>query len=210
VVADEDKWNKAKEIVHKEYGKTESDGDHYWELVMGVYKKAGGTIKKSEPELLIDIVKGKGNRDGLIQQIVTYVRDGHTVTRKQWVRSEFADHAKKDEEEKKEVMLREKKREEHKRERKLKEEQDKQDTRDARAYKRAKANQEKEEHHGRQHKITQKQVQQLKHEIELKNKDKGKDDKKDDKRDDKKKKTKSAYDQKNETKADNRRQLDIM
>lgn len=58
--------------------------------------------------LVIDITKGKSDRSGLIQQVVTYVKDGRTVTRKQWVRSGFADHAKlaneqkkKDEEDKK-------------------------------------------------------------------------------------------------------------
>ncbi len=29
--------------------------------------------------------KGKSDRSGLIQQVVTYVKDGRTVTRKQWV-----------------------------------------------------------------------------------------------------------------------------
>lgn len=39
---DEHLWEKAKEIVRKEYGKTEDDGDEYWKLVVGVYKQAGG------------------------------------------------------------------------------------------------------------------------------------------------------------------------
>jgi predicted GNAT family N-acyltransferase len=45
-VRDEEKWNKAKEIVQKEYGKTEADGDEFYALVMGVYKQARGTIHK--------------------------------------------------------------------------------------------------------------------------------------------------------------------
>lgn len=48
----------------------------------------------------------KGKREGLIQTIVTYVRNGRVITRKQWVRSEFAQHAKKNEEERKRAMLR--------------------------------------------------------------------------------------------------------
>jgi hypothetical protein len=93
--------------------------------------------------------KGKGNRDGLIQQIVTYVRDGHTVTRKQWVRSEFADHAKKNEEEKKDTMLKEEERHENKRRNELKEQAEKQHTADKRAAKKVAKQKEKEEAHGR-------------------------------------------------------------
>lgn len=67
--------------------------------------------------LVIDIEKGKSDRSGLIQQVVTYIKDGRTVTRKQWVRSGFADHAKlaseqkkkKDEEDEKQAKKREKK-----------------------------------------------------------------------------------------------------
>ncbi|WIT25805.1 hypothetical protein [Bacillus phage SPO1L1] len=64
-----------------------------------------------------DLIKGKSDRSGLIQQVVTYVKDGRTVTRKQWVRSGFADHAKlaneqkkkKDEDDQKQVKQKEKK-----------------------------------------------------------------------------------------------------
>ena len=44
---DEHLWEKAKEIVKKQYGKTEEDGDEFWALVTGVYKKAGGHIGKA-------------------------------------------------------------------------------------------------------------------------------------------------------------------
>lgn len=43
-VKDEEKWTKAKEIVEKEYKLTEKDGDKYWKLVVGVYKKMKGQI----------------------------------------------------------------------------------------------------------------------------------------------------------------------
>lgn len=67
--------------------------------------------------MLDDLAKGKSDRSGLIQQVVTYVKDGRTVTRKQWVRSGFADHAKlaqeqkkkKDEDDEKQVKQRERK-----------------------------------------------------------------------------------------------------
>lgn len=81
------------------------------------------------------LMKGKGNRDGLVQQIITYVKDGRTVTRKQWVRSEFADHAKKNEEEKKKTLLKEEEREEVKRRNELKEQQEKARHQDERAHK---------------------------------------------------------------------------
>lgn len=45
-IKDEHKWAKAKEIVKKQYGIDESAGDKFWELVMGVYKQARGTIHK--------------------------------------------------------------------------------------------------------------------------------------------------------------------
>lgn len=35
-IQDEHKWEKAKEIVRKEYGLNENDGDSFWALVMGV------------------------------------------------------------------------------------------------------------------------------------------------------------------------------
>ena len=95
------------------------------------------------PEILLliyendveELIKGKGNRDGLVQQIVTYVKDGKTVTRKQWVRSEFADHARKNEEEKKKTLLKEEEREERKRKNELAEQQEKARNQDKRAHK---------------------------------------------------------------------------
>lgn len=71
--------------------------------------------------LLIDLNKSKGKRQGLIQTVITYVRNGKTVTRKQWVRSEYAQHAKKNEEEKKEAMIRKQEREEEKKKKELEE-----------------------------------------------------------------------------------------
>lgn len=82
-----------------------------------------------------ELIKGKGNRDGLVQQIITYVKDGKTVTRKQWVRSEFADHAKKNEEEKKKTLLKEEEREEKKRRNDLREQAEKAKNQDARTHK---------------------------------------------------------------------------
>lgn len=85
-------------------------------------------------EGLLDLQKGRGNRDGLVQQIITYVRDGRTVTRKQWVRSEFAEHAKKNEENKKDTLLNEKQREDRARLRRLQESQHHKDVEDNRAH----------------------------------------------------------------------------
>lgn len=193
-------------------------------------KKRGFRMNnKEEPLLLLsdklfDLQKGKGNRDGLIQQIVTYVRDGRTVTRKQWVRSEFADHAKKDEEEKKDVEVHKQERQRKQREKNLKDGQDKQINADKRALKKekGKADEEEHKHYSRNKKVNSKAEEKFKKEIsKLADEDakskatqsKGKDGKdKDDKDDDKgdKKKKRSAYGQKDETKADNKRQLDLM
>ena len=62
-IKDEKKWNKAKEIVKKQYNIDESAGDKFYELVMGVYKQARGTIHK----------KGKGTyfnrkKDGKVKK----------------------------------------------------------------------------------------------------------------------------------------------
>lgn len=43
-VKNEDKWARAKEIVEQEYSLTEKDGDKYWQLVTGVYKKMKGQM----------------------------------------------------------------------------------------------------------------------------------------------------------------------
>lgn len=50
-ILDENKWEKAKEIVEKEYGLTESDGSNFWALTMGVYKKMKGRFKKKSSRL---------------------------------------------------------------------------------------------------------------------------------------------------------------
>jgi len=81
------------------------------------------------------IFKAGGGRGGLIQSIVTYVRNGHTITRKQWVRSEFEKHAKKDEEEKRETILRMKEREKNKKKKDLTEAQEIADRKGARSAK---------------------------------------------------------------------------
>jgi len=43
---DEHLWEKAKEIVKKEYKLTEKDGPKFWASVTGMYKKIGGKIKR--------------------------------------------------------------------------------------------------------------------------------------------------------------------
>jgi hypothetical protein len=162
---------------------------------------------------LYDIQKGKGNRDGLIQQIVTYVRDGRTVTRKQWVRSEFADHAKKNEEEKKRTMLDEKAKEDKAHREKVAKENEKKANQD----KRAKKKQEKEEdkelgHKGRVHHADTDQYKEKLKKIAKENKkdDKKKKDQAQGKEDTKEKKdkkdTRGRYGQADQTKADNKAQ----
>ena len=47
-IKDEDKWEKAKKIVKKEYEIDEDDNDNFWALVMGVYKKMKGKFKKKK------------------------------------------------------------------------------------------------------------------------------------------------------------------
>lgn len=89
-----------------------------------------------------NLSKAKSDRDGLIQQVVTYVRDGRTVTRKQWVRSEFAEHAKKSEEQKRQAEANAKKRENDKQKHNLEEENAKKRTEDKRAYKKKVAQKE--------------------------------------------------------------------
>lgn len=71
--------------------------------------------------LLLNLNKSNNNKNGLIQQVITYVRDGKVITRKQWVRSEFADHAKKNEEQKKKAILNQAKKEQKKHERDIEE-----------------------------------------------------------------------------------------
>lgn len=49
-VADNDKWQKARAIVKDKYGKTEDDGEDFWKVVTGIYKKMKGRIYKSTNE----------------------------------------------------------------------------------------------------------------------------------------------------------------
>ena len=156
---------------------------------------------------LFDIQKGKGNRDGLIQQVVTYVRDGHTITRKQWVRSGFADHAKKNEEEKKKTLLNNKERANKKHERQIQENNEKQETKDRTS--RSKLDRRIEEqdptHHGRQHKLTKEKIEEYKKVMEEKKKRRGKEDNK--KEDDKKH---DRYGQSDQTKKDNKEEQNTL
>jgi len=160
----------------------------------------------------LDLIKGKGNRDGLIQQIVTYVRDGRTVTRKQWVRSEFADHAKKNEEEKKKTLLEEQEREDRRRAREIAENNLKAKHADARQRKKLKNAAEKETHpKGRAHKITDKQLEEYKRKLKEKAKKAREEEKKRKEAQAKKDSTKrrkeeahSRFGQSDQTRADNK------
>lgn len=162
-----------------------------------------------------DLIKGKGNRDGLIQQIVTYVRDGHTITRKQWVRSEFADHAKKNEEEKKKTLLNEEAREENKRRNDLKDENDKKLTEDNRAKKKIEKRKEEMEAHGstaRNKKVNGSKLDAYKKKLEKQRKKEEEERKKQDKKDKDEKSSKkkhTAYGHQDQTKADNKLQDDL-
>lgn len=63
----EDKWAKAKEIVKTEYGKTEDDGDVFYQLVTGIFKKMVGKdcMKKMDwesvttSERVLSLIGGK-------------------------------------------------------------------------------------------------------------------------------------------------------
>lgn len=162
---------------------------------------------------LNDIQKGKGNRDGLIQQIVTYVRDGRTVTRKQWVRSEFADHAKKNEEEKKKTLLEQQEKQDKQRQKKNTEESEKKHNEDKRATKKHKNAEEELEHtghKGREHKAGSDEYMSKLKKISEQNKKSDKDKKENDNdkeknKDKKKDKDKhTRYGQSDQTKADNK------
>lgn len=168
----------------------------------------------SDNEDLIE--KGKGNRDGLIQQIVTYVRDGHTITRKQWVRSEFADHAKKNEEEKKKTMLKEEEREKLAEKHKLEEENLKHRHGDERARKKQAKEEEKMfGRKGRDHKAVDPELDKYKKKLDKKKKENTKERKKEDeKKKQKERKSKkeahSRYGQSDQTKADNKQEVKLM
>lgn len=163
----------------------------------------------------MDLVKGKGNRDGLIQQIVTYVRDGHTVVRKQWVRSTFADHAKKNEEQKKKTLLEEKEKEDAKHTKKIQEENEKARNRDKRAKKKHIA--DMEEATGKKARVKQinhDHLDKYKKELEKKKKEeenrkKEEEKKKKDKKGSKKDKH-SSYGQQDTTRADNKAEQKMM
>lgn len=60
-IQDEHKWEKAKEVVRKEYGLNENDGDSFWALVMGVYKKMKGKFKKKKISRLRKIIQKKNS-----------------------------------------------------------------------------------------------------------------------------------------------------
>jgi hypothetical protein len=159
--------------------------------------------------------KSKSNRDGLIQQIVTYVRDGHTITRKQWVRSTFADHAKKNEEEKKKGLLEEKQKEDAKHTKVVEEENAKMHTKDVRAHKKQVAqNEETLGHTARNKKIDNPHMDKYKKELDKKKKHDEEERKKKDKHDKDKKKDKkdkrASYGQQDQTRTDNKAEQKIM
>ncbi|AID50450.1 hypothetical protein [Bacillus phage CP-51] len=159
---------------------------------------------------LMDIQKGKSDRNGLVQQILTYVRDGRTVTRKQWVRSEFADHAKKNEEEKKDTLLREKQREERREAKKNQEQAEKVATQDKRARKKKIKEKEKMEGHGGDTKHVihvgeyAKKIQDQKKKRMQEEKDKKHKQQGDKKKDNKKKDKHSSFGQAKQTREDNK------
>ncbi|MDP4224891.1 MAG: hypothetical protein Q8910_00780 [Bacteroidota bacterium] len=139
--------------------------------------------KLDEPLLYVDLSKDKilsksNNRQGLVQQIVTYVRDGRTITRKQWVRSEFEKHAKKDEEEKRETLLNEQERARKKRTKDEKEAQEIAQRKGEREAKRGKRIEKESELKGHHSKPKTKFASEIEKERlrKLKDKDKDKDD----------------------------------
>ncbi|MMZ43519.1 hypothetical protein D1872_50710 [compost metagenome] len=164
-----------------------------------------------------DLNKGKGNRDGLIQQVVTYVRDGRTVTRKQWVRSEFADHAKKNEEEKKKTLLEQQEREDRKHQKIIAENNQKKRNEDKREHKKLKTREAENASHGRVHKVTDKQLEEYKRKLKEKNKKSKKEEKerkeqqtKDNKKETKKESKHSRYGQSDQTRADNKAEQSML
>jgi hypothetical protein len=183
----------------------------------------GCTLMSREPLLLLsedlcelqksmemDLYKGKGNRDGLVQQIITYIRDGHTVTRRQWVRSEFADHAKKNEEEKKQAMLREEEREREKHDREVEEQNIKARHQDERARKKQKKREQEELGIKPHKKIVDKELYKYKKQLERQRKKEEEERKKQEKKDKakqrkaKKQAEHARYGQADQTRADNK------
>ena len=174
------------------------------------------SLDSLQKSIEMDLQKSKSNRDGLIQQIVTYVRDGHTITRKQWVRSTFADHAKKNEEEKKKDMIKDKEKEEAKNTKKIDEENAKMHTKDVRAKKKQVAQAEEElGRKARNKKIDNPHMDKYKKELDKRKKHEEDERKKKDKHDkDSKGKAKkdkrSSYGQQDQTRADNKAEQKIM
>lgn len=64
-VKDEDKWEKAKKIVKKEYNLSEKDEEKFWRLVTGIYKRMGGEIKASEDFTVGTLIPVKGCKYGI-------------------------------------------------------------------------------------------------------------------------------------------------
>jgi len=50
---DEYLWERAKEIVRRQYKLTEEDGERFWRLVMGIYKRMKRMSKAKRLRLLV-------------------------------------------------------------------------------------------------------------------------------------------------------------
>ena len=50
---DEYLWERAKEIVRRQYKLTEEDGERFWRLVMGIYKRMKRMSKEKRLKLLV-------------------------------------------------------------------------------------------------------------------------------------------------------------
>lgn len=183
-------------------------------------KEKGPIIRKSidgkEEYEIIDITKSKGKREGLIQTVITYVRNGKTITRKQWVRSEYAQHAKKNEEEKKEAMIRKQEKEEEKKKRELEELQESDTSQDDKERRKLEKRQMEYTHGGLEHMdevlkeyykaMKKKRMEEAREKKDLEDEFKSK------KRQEEKKEKeakRTAFGQSETTMADNRRELKI-
>lgn len=163
-----------------------------------------------KPLLLLDLQKS--NKNGLVQQVITYVRDGRTITRKQWVRSEFADHAKKNEEQRKKTMIKQAEKEKKKKEKELEEGNMKQalkdmaDRRKMHSIKRSgeepKTDEEREMYKKRRDLAKKTREEELKR-YEDDNRRRNKQEK-----ESKDKDNRSAYGQEDQTRADSKREID--
>lgn len=153
--------------------------------------------------MMADIQKGRSDRNGLVQQIITYVRDGRTITRKQWVRSEFADHAKKNEEEKKDTLVHQEEKKNKARKKQQADEAEKKEHADNRSHIKHLRQEEKETHSEQVHHT----IDRIKKLTKQESKQHEKDEKRRRHRDANKDKEKhSAYGQADQTKADNKQQ----